>query len=57
MLSLFADVALPAASILKNRDFLDLFNFLHVANLLYLLGFEPREYARSESFEKCCRMH
>ena len=31
--------------------------FLHVAKLLYLLGFELREYARTLSFEKCCRMH
>ena len=34
-----------------------LLKFLHVAKLLNLLGFEPREYARSVSFEKCCRMH
>ena len=49
-ITLFVDVALRAASILKNRDFLYLFNFLHVAKLVYLLGFEPREYARSVSF-------
>ena len=30
-----------------------LLKFLHVAKLLNLLGFEPREYARSVSFEKC----
>ena len=53
----FVDVALRAASILKNSDFIFLFNFLHVAKLIYLLGFEPREYARSVNFEKCCRMH
>ena len=34
-----------------------LLSFLDVAKLLYLLGFEPWEYARSVSFEKCCRMH
>ena len=55
-ISLFVDVALLAASILKNHDLLSLFNFLHVAKLLCLLGFEPREYARSVSFEECCRM-
>ena len=36
-------VALRAASILKKHDFLYLFNFLNVAKLFYLLGFEPRE--------------
>ena len=41
----------------KITCFLYLFNSLHAAKLLYLLGFEPREYARSVSFEKCCRMH
>ena len=51
------DVALRAASTLKNRDFSYLFNYLHVAKLLYLLGFEPREYASRLSFEKWCRMH
>ena len=56
-MSLFVDVALRAASILKNHDLLYLFNFLHVAKLFYLLGFERREYARSVSFEKCYRMH
>ena len=34
-----------------------LFKFLHVAKLFHLLGFEPREYARIVSCEKCCRMH
>ena len=54
----FVIVALRAASILKNRLFLYLFNFLlQVAKLGYLLRFEPREYARQLSFEKCCRMH
>ena len=38
----FVDVALRAASILKNRDLLFLFNFLYIAKLLYLLGCEPR---------------
>ena len=31
--------------------------FLHVAKLLYLRGFELREYAITLSFAKCCRMH
>ena len=41
----------------KKSCFLYLFNFLEVAKLGYLLRFEPREYARQLSFEKCCRMH
>ena len=45
------NVALRAASILKNRVLLYLFNFLQVAKLGYLLRFEPREYARQLSFE------
>ena len=36
---------------LKKCVLLYLLNFLHVAKLLYLLGFEPRDYARSVSFE------
>ena len=56
-LSLFVDVALRAASILKNHDLLYLFNLLQVAKLRNLLGFEHREYASLISFEKCCRMH
>ena len=53
MASLFVYVALRAASILKNRDLLVSNIFLYIAKLIYLLGFEPREYARSISFEKC----
>ena len=37
--------------------FLYLYDFLHIAKLPNLLGFEPREYARTLSFEKICRMH
>ena len=51
---LFVDVALRAASILENEDFLYLSNFLQVANLL---GFERWDYAGSVGFEKCSRMH
>ena len=54
---LFVDVALRAASILKNDVCCIFSNFLYVAKLVYLLGFEPREYAKSVSFETCCRMH
>ena len=43
--------------VLKNRDFLYLFNFLHIAKQPNLLGFEHREYASRISFEKCGRMH
>ena len=57
MISLFIDVAPRAASILTNLVFVYLFNFLHVAKLQYLLGFEPREYARSIGLAKRCRMH
>ena len=53
----FVNVALRAASILKNHVFLYLFDFLQVAKLANLFRFEPREYARQLSFEKCCRMH
>ena len=54
----FVPVALRAAPILKNRVFFCyLLNFLHIAKLLILLGFEHREYASLISFEKCCRMH
>ena len=55
--NLFVDVALRAASIQKKISFLYLLNFLQVAKLGYLLGFELWEYARQLSFEKCCRMH
>ena len=41
----------------KSSFWLYLFNFLQVAKLAYLTRFEPREYARQLSFEKCCRMH
>ena len=51
------DVALRAASILKNHMFVYLLNALHVAEHLYLLRFEHQEYARTLSFGKCCRMH
>ena len=48
----------PAGGLdLEKSYFFNLFNFLQVAKLGYLLGFEPREYARQLSFEKCCRMH
>ena len=53
----FVPVALRAAPTLKNRIFLNLFHFLHIAKLPNLLGFEHREYASLISFEKCCRMH
>ena len=56
-ISLFVDVAKPAAFILKNRDFLYLLNFLHIAKHVYLLGFEHQEYARTLSFETCWCMH
>ena len=49
--TIFVCVALRAASILRNRVF-DLYNFFHIAKLLNLFGFEPREYARTFSFEK-----
>ena len=42
---------------LENKHFLYLYNFLHIAKLPNLLGFEHREYASLISFEKCCRMH
>ena len=57
MIFYFYSVALRAASILKNLNFLYLFNVLKVAKDLYLGGFEHREYVRTLSFEKCCRMH
>ena len=51
-------VCCPAGGLdFEKSRFLYLFNLLHVAKLFYLLGFEPREYARQLSFEKCCRMH
>ena len=40
----------------KSRFFY-LYNFLNIAKLPNSLGFEPREYARTLSFEKICRMH
>ena len=49
---LFVDVALRAASILKNRAFLYLMSVIQVSKQLYLAVFEPREYARSIGFEK-----
>ena len=42
---------------LEKSSFFILFNFRQVAKLSYLVRFEPREYARQVSFEKCCRMH
>ena len=42
---------------LVDHDFVYLLNFLRVAKLLYLLGYERRECAESVSFGKCCRMH
>ena len=56
-ITLFVDVALRAASILKNHIVLYLLYVLQVARYYYLVGFEPQEYARSVSFETCCRMH
>ena len=48
----------PAGGLdLEKSSFFVLFNFLQVAKLGYLVRFEPREYARQLSFEKCCRMH
>ena len=48
----------PAGGLdLEKSSFCVLFNFLQVEKLCYLLRFEPREYARRLSFEKCCRMH
>ena len=54
---LFVDVALRAASILKNLIFLYLFNVFQVAKLTYFDLFEPREYAKLLSFEKGFKMH
>ena len=51
-ISHFVCVALRAASILKNLVFVYVYNFLHIVKLPNLLGFEPREYARTLSFEK-----
>ena len=53
-ISHFVCVALRAAFFLKNRVFCYL---LHIAKQPNLLGFEPRDYARTLSFEKWCRMH
>ena len=48
----------PAGGLdLEKSYFVSLFNFLQVAKVGYLVGFEPREYARQLSFEKCSRMH
>ena len=48
----------PAGGLdLEKSQFLNSFNVLGVAKLLHLLGFEPRDYARRLSFEKCYRMH
>ena len=48
----------PAGGLdLEKSSFCVLFNFLQVAKVDYLVGFEPRDYARRLSFEKCCRMH
>ena len=48
----------PAGGLdLEKSSFFVLFNFLQVAKVDYLVGFEPRDYARRLSFEKCSRMH
>ena len=48
----------PAGGLdLEKSSFFVLSNFLKVAKLVYLLGIEPREYARRLSFATCCRMH
>ena len=56
-ISHFVCVALRAASILKNRVFFIHVIFVHIAKLANFRGFEPREYPRTLSFEKWCRMH
>ena len=53
----FVDVALRAASTLKNSDFLYLLNVLEVSKHRYLAGFEHQEYARTLSFEKSYPTH
>ena len=48
----------PAGGLdLRKLCFSELFNLMNIAKLFYLLTFELWEYARSLSFEKCCRMH
>ena len=48
-------VCCPAGGLdIEKLCFLYLFNLLHVANLPDLLGYEPRKYARTLSFEKWC---
>ena len=48
----------PAGGLdLRELCFGELFNFRNIAKRSYLLSFELWEYARSLSFEKCCRMH
>ena len=50
-ISHFVCVALRAAFFLKNRVFY-VYNLIHIAKLGNFRGFEPREYARTLSFEK-----
>ena len=56
-ISNFVCVALRAASILKKSCFVVFNKVSSHCKLPNLLGFDPREYARTLSFEKCCRMH
>ena len=53
----FCGCCLAGGLDLEKASFFVLSNFLQVAKVDYLLGFEPRDYARRLSFEKCCRMH
>ena len=53
---LSVDVALRATWILKNHSFCIYLKY-SVAKHLDVRGFEDLEYARTLSFEKCCRMH
>ena len=48
----FVPVALRAAPTVKKRDFVYSWDFLYIAKLPNLLGFEHREYASLISFEK-----
>ena len=57
LLVVFVDVALLAASILKNLIFLYFLYVMQVAKHLYLARFEHRECLRTLSLEKCCKMH
>ena len=53
----FSDVPMRTAPILKNHIVLYLLNALHVAEHVYLPGFERHEYARIVSFGDWCRVH